>query len=461
VRDVEHVPVLLEEILGFLHGLPGGTFVDCTVGLGGHAQAILDRISPSGGLIAMDADEDALREARSNLAPYEDKVMYVRANYRKLSDTLQRLGVRDVAGIFLDLGMSSAQVENPSKGFSFSRGGPLDMRYDRRQPLTAADIANGYPEKELVKILREFGEEKAARRIASRIVHRRGQSPISSTDELAELVVSATRPRRTRIHPATKTFQALRVAVNDELGSLSEALPQAIAVLRPGGRLIVLSYHSLEDRIVKQTFREFEKGCICPPSFPVCQCGRLPEVNILTKKPIRPSLAEIRRNPRSRSARMRVCEKRKKIRNLRREGEEEAPSERRIHRQVVYSRLSGDHRGGSVRLAKEPRDHPRIRHYRDQKAHSGRGGGRTETSSEVGPALYDSVPAEESAGQRAGSRGGSASAANYAGDSPSSGGDAGDPESHSQPPCGAGVHGQAIGRGAAPREYRFAAETLR
>lgn len=309
---MEHVPVLLEEVLNFFRHMPSGTFVDCTVGLGGHARAILERIQPSPGLIAIDVDAEALREARNNLAPYEEKVMVVHASYRKLSETLQQCGVRDVAGILFDLGMSSAQVESPSRGFSFSRRAPLDMRYDRGQPFTAADIVNRYPEKDLVRILREFGEEKAAKRIASLIVRRREHSPISSTDELADLVASAAPPQRSRIHPATKTFQALRVAVNEELGGLSEALPQAIEALCPGGRLICLSYHSLEDRIVKQTFREFEKGCICPPSFPVCQCGRVSQVEVLTRRPIRPSEAEIRKNPRSRSARMRVCEKRRK-----------------------------------------------------------------------------------------------------------------------------------------------------
>ena len=311
---MEHVPVLLEEVLEFLRCLPSGAFVDCTVGLGGHARAILERIRPSGGLIAIEADTEALQQARRNLAAWKEKVTYVQASYRRLSETLQRLGVRDVAGILLDLGMSSAQVESPSRGFSFSRRGPLDMRYDRRQPLTAADIVNRYPEKDLVKILREFGEEKAAKRIAAAIVRRREEWPLSTTDELAELVASVARPRPARggIHPATKAFQALRVAVNDELGALSEALPQAIEVLRPGGRLIVLSYHSLEDRIVKQTFRGFEKGCVCPPSFPVCRCGRVSEVEVLTRKPMRPSEEEIRRNPRSRSARMRVCERKEK-----------------------------------------------------------------------------------------------------------------------------------------------------
>ena len=311
---MEHVPVLLEEVLEFLRCLPSGAFVDCTVGLGGHARAILERIRPSGGLIAIEADTEALQQARRNLAAWKEKVTYVQASYRRLSETLQRLGVRDVAGILLDLGMSSAQVESPSRGFSFSRRGPLDMRYDRRQPLTAADIVNRYPEKDLVKIFREFGEEKAAKRIAAAIVRRREEWPLSTTDELAELVASVARPRPARggIHPATKAFQALRIAVNDELGALSEALPQAIEVLRPGGRLIVLSYHSLEDRIVKQTFRGFEKGCVCPPSFPVCRCGRVSEVEVLTRKPMRPSEEEIRRNPRSRSARMRVCERKEK-----------------------------------------------------------------------------------------------------------------------------------------------------
>jgi 16S rRNA (cytosine1402-N4)-methyltransferase len=308
----EHVPVLLEEVPEWLGCTPGGIYTDCTVGLGGHARGILERIQPSGRLIAIDADADALREARKKLAAWKESVTYVRDNFRNLERILGRLGVKQADGILFDLGMSSAQVGKASRGFSLYKSGPLDMRFDRRQSLTAAEIVNRYPEKEIVKIIREFGEEKAARRVARAIVQRRERSEFSSTDEVAELMAGVVGPRRGGIHPATRAFQALRIAVNREIESLELALPQAIEALNPGGRLVVLSYHSLEDRVVKETFRQFEKGCVCPPSFPVCTCGRVSEVEVLTKKPICPAPSEIRTNPRSRSARMRVCERKRK-----------------------------------------------------------------------------------------------------------------------------------------------------
>jgi len=308
----EHVPVLVEEVLEWLGCNPGGIYVDCTVSLGGHARAILERIHPSGRLIAIDADAEALTEAEKRLCAWKESVTYVRDNFRNLEWILRRLGVKHADGILFDLGMSSAQVGSASRGFSLYKSGPLDMRFDRGQSLTAAEIVNRYPEKEIVKIIREFGEERAARRIARAIVQRRERSEVSSTDELAELVSGVMGPRRRGIHPATRTFQALRIAVNREIESLEQALPQAIEALNPGGRLVVLSYHSLEDRVVKQTFRQFEKGCICPPSFPVCRCGRVSEIEVLTKKPIRPAPGEIRENPRSRSAKMRVCERKRK-----------------------------------------------------------------------------------------------------------------------------------------------------
>ncbi len=307
-----HVPVMLTEAVEWLRCTPGGTFVDCTVGLGGHSRAILEGAGPSGSLIAIDADADALAEARKTLSAWKQRVTFVRDSFKNLGRILERLGVKRVDGIIFDLGMSSAQLHNPSRGFALYKSGPLDMRFDRRQRLTAAKIVNRYPEREIVRIIREFGEERAAARIASAIVRKRQSSEISSTTELAQLLVEILGRRRGGIHPATKTFQSLRIAVNEELESLRAALPQAIVALKPGGRLVAISYHSLEDRIVKQTFAESERGCICPPSFPVCRCGRLSEIEVLTKKPIRPSQKEIEKNPRSRSARMRACERKEK-----------------------------------------------------------------------------------------------------------------------------------------------------
>jgi len=305
----EHVPVLLNETLTWLGCAAGATVVDCTVGLGGHARAILERIGRSGRLIAVDADAEALREARKALSRWKENIAFVHENFRNLGRILEKQGMGRVDGILFDLGMSSAQVGNAVRGFSFRKPGPLDMRFDRRQSLTAADIVNRYPERDIVKIIREFGEERSAARIGAAMVRRRAKSEMCSTEELAELVVEAVGGRWGAIHPATKTFQALRIAVNREIESLREALPQAITALRPGGRLVVLSYHSLEDRVVKQTFRQFERGCVCPPSFPVCRCGHVSEVEVLTKKAIRPSQSEVEGNPRSRSARMRVCER--------------------------------------------------------------------------------------------------------------------------------------------------------
>lgn len=308
----DHVPVLLKEMVEWFGCVRGGTFVDCTVGLGGHAAAILERVAPSGRLIAIDADEEALGKAREALSAWKERVTYVRDNFRNLRKILESFGVEDVDGVFFDLGMSSAQLQSPSRGFALYKTGPLDMRFDGRQRFTAADIVNRYPEAEIMRIISEFGEERFTRRIASAVVRRREKSEITSTTELAELIEGVVGRRRGRIHPATKTFQSLRIAVNGELESLRDALPEAISALRPGGRLVVISYHSLEDRIVKQTFREFEKGCVCPPSFPVCTCGRVSEVKVLTRKPIRPSQAEIEKNRRSRSGRMRVCERKRR-----------------------------------------------------------------------------------------------------------------------------------------------------
>jgi 16S rRNA (cytosine1402-N4)-methyltransferase len=305
----EHVPVLLKETIEWLACKPGGTFVDCTLGLGGHARAVLERIQPDGKLIAIEADAETLEKTRRTLSVWGERVTFVQENFRNLQKIFEGAGVNRVDGILLDLGFSAAQVGEASRGFSMYKPGPLDMRFDRRQSLTAAEIVNRYPEKEIVRILREYGEERSAPRIAAAILRRRKEAQISSTTELAQLVARVVPPSRKRIHPATKAFQALRIAVNREIESLKLVLPQAVMALNPGGRLVVLSYHSLEDRVVKHTLRQFEKGCICPPSFPVCRCGRISEIDVMTKKPIRPSQSEVQGNPRSRSVRMRACQR--------------------------------------------------------------------------------------------------------------------------------------------------------
>ena len=308
----KHVPVLLKETIEWLACKPGGTFVDCTLGLGGHARPVLERIQPDGRLIAIEADAETLEKTRRTLFAWRENVTFVHDNFRNLEEILNRADVSRVDGILLDLGFSAAQVGEASRGFSLYKPGPLDMRFDRRQSLTAAEIVNRYPEKEIVRILREYGEERSAAGIAAAILRRRKESEFSSTTELAQLVARVVPPSRKRIHPATKAFQALRIAVNREIESLTLALPQAITALNPEGRLVVLSYHSLEDRVVKHTLRRFEKGCVCPPSFPVCRCGRISEIDVMTKKPIRPSQSEVQSNPRSRSVRMRVCQRKQR-----------------------------------------------------------------------------------------------------------------------------------------------------
>lgn len=285
-----HTPVLLSETLRWLDPGPGGVYVDATVGSGGHAEAILERIGPSGLLIGLDRDPEAIAFAQDRLARFGEAVRLVRANFATLRATLQGLGVARVDGVLMDLGVSSLQLARPERGFSFSLTGPLDMRMDPAIPTTAADLVNRLPEHALAEILARYGEEPFARRIAREIVRSR---PLRTTEELREAVARAV-PRRAwprRIDVATRTFQALRIAVNQELEALEQALPQAVDVLVPGGRLVVIAFHSLEDRIVKQFLRRTER------------------VRILTPKPVRPSPEEVRQNPRARSARLRAAEK--------------------------------------------------------------------------------------------------------------------------------------------------------
>ncbi len=310
-----HIPVLLEEVLAGLQVRPGGLYIDGTVGAGGHAAAIIER-AEGGQLLGLDVDPDALALAAQRLQPYihEGRVRLVRANFERLDEVARAEGFVDVHGVLLDLGVSSMQLNEAQRGFSFRAEGPLDMRLDPDLPVTAADLVNTLPERELADLIYKYGEEPASRRIARRIVEVRNRSPITTTTQLAAVVSDALggkTPGRTHspIHPATRTFQALRIAVNHELEALEKALAGAVRVLRPGGRLAVISFHSLEDRVVKSFIRQEQRGCICPPEYPTCICGRQPTLRAVNTKPITASEQEVRRNPRSRSARLRVAEK--------------------------------------------------------------------------------------------------------------------------------------------------------
>jgi 16S rRNA (cytosine1402-N4)-methyltransferase len=291
-----HQPVLLQEVLEGLQ---------VTVGAGGHSQAILAANGPEGRLLGLDADPGALEVARLQLAPYGSRATLAQTNFEHLQIIAQEYGFVKVSGIVMDLGLSSLQLDTSDRGFSFQRNGALDMRYDPGQRRTAESLVNSLSEQDLADLIYRYGEERHSRRIARAIVATR---PIHSTAALASLI-EKTLGRRGRIHPATRTFQALRIAVNDELGSLRRALPQALALLAPEGRLTIIAFHSLEDRIVKHFFREEAQDCICPPELPVCQCEHQARVRLVTRKAIQPSPEEIARNPRSRSARLRVVER--------------------------------------------------------------------------------------------------------------------------------------------------------
>jgi 16S rRNA (cytosine1402-N4)-methyltransferase len=305
-RSLPHQPVLYEEIIHVLHPASPGLYVDATVGAGGHARGVLEASAPEGRLLGMDIDEEALSVARENLASFGSRVTLKRASYRSIVETVRAIGWPQVDGVVLDLGLSSMQLDSPGRGFSFQSDGPLDMRFDSSAGLSAADLVNDAPESELIEILQKYGEERHARKIASMIVAAR---PIESTAELAEIVQRAY-GRRGRIHPATRTFQALRMAVNDELGALEDGLPAALQTLRPGGILAVISFHSLEDRIVKRFMRQ--RGSV-GSQIPQASPGETPASSAalreVTRKPIVPSSGERLRNPRARSAKLRVAEK--------------------------------------------------------------------------------------------------------------------------------------------------------
>jgi 16S rRNA (cytosine1402-N4)-methyltransferase len=299
----QHTPVLYEEAMLWLNPRSGGSFIDATVGLGGHAAGILAQSAPRGMLLALDTDAQALELARQRLAPYGDRVLFAQAQHTELAVVARTHGFAQVDGILFDLGVSSLQLNDPGRGFSFQKDGPLDMRMSLGAGITAEEIVNTWSEGELARIIYQYGEEMHARRVARAICQRR---PLWRTQELAEVVASVV-GSHSRIHPATRTFQALRIAVNEELASLQTVLPQAVELLAPDGRLAVISFHSLEDRIVKQFMTRESTGCICPPKMPQCTCAHVALLERLTKKPVRPTTEEVQHNPRSRSARLRVA----------------------------------------------------------------------------------------------------------------------------------------------------------
>lgn len=300
-----HKPVLVKETIEALAVRPGGRYIDCTLGGGGHAAAILDNSSPGGQLLGIDGDPEAINTAKTRLEAYSDSTLLINENFVNLQAICLKHDFFPVHGILFDLGLSSLQLSNSVRGFSFQLDGPLDMRFSPGQEITAADIINTYSEIELARLIRTYGEETRSRQIARYIIKER---PINTTLELAHIIEQAVGGRRERIHPATRTFQALRIAVNRELENLEASLKQAINLLGFEGRLVVISYHSLEDRIVKRLIRQESRGCICPPSAPVCICGHKPSLRLISKRIITPSPAEVQLNPRSRSAKLRVAE---------------------------------------------------------------------------------------------------------------------------------------------------------
>jgi len=308
-----HRPVLLEATLSLLELRPNALIVDGTVGAGGHAAAILERTAPDGRLIALDMDASALEAAGHRLRPFGDRVRLVHASFRRLGPVLADLGIARVDGVLLDLGLSSPQIDAPARGFRFSEDSaeqtPLDMRMDAGSPTTAADLLAAASVDELARMFREYGDLPGAKRLARALVAARSRAPLHTARDLLDVIATTRIGGGRRHHPGTLVFQALRIAVNDELAALDEGLEAAIAALRAGGRLVVLAYHSAEDRIVKNRFRDAARGCECPPRTPVCVCGAVVRLRVVTRRPVRPALAEVRANPRARSARLRAAER--------------------------------------------------------------------------------------------------------------------------------------------------------
>lgn len=307
----EHKSVLLEETIDSLDIKPDGIYVDGTLGGGGHASQVCRRLGDGGRLIGIDQDQDAIEAASERLSEFGGKVTIVRENYQKIKQILHDLGIEKADGIYLDLGVSSYQLDTAKRGFTYREDAPLDMRMDVRNPVTAADIVNEYEEMELYRIIRDYGEEKFAKNIAKHMVQARQEKRIETTGQLTEIVKAAIpmKMRATGGHPAKRTFQALRIELNHELDVLSDSIDTMIDLLKPGGRLSIITFHSLEDRIVKNRFRQNENPCICPAGFPVCVCGRSSKGKVITRKPIIPSQREIEENKRAKSSKLRVFQR--------------------------------------------------------------------------------------------------------------------------------------------------------
>ncbi len=306
--DFNHKSIMVEEILKALDVKPNGIYLDCTLGGGGHALAIGKKLSAQGQLIGLDRDEDAISAATENLSGLSCAIKIVRGNFSELDKVLDDLSVEELDGVIFDLGVSSYQIDTPERGFSYMKNSPLDMRMDRRQSLTAHDVINRYDQDRLIKIFREYGEERFSKRIAAAVIDARKISPIETTGELVKIIENSAPRTKNGGHPAKRIFQAIRIEVNGELEILSDAIKKAVNRLKIGGRIAVITFHSLEDRIVKETFKTLAQGCICPKNFPVCICNHKAQIKILGKAKI-PTPAEIDCNSRAKSAKLRIAEK--------------------------------------------------------------------------------------------------------------------------------------------------------
>lgn len=309
--EFHHVSVLLDECIDNLNIKPDGVYVDCTMGGAGHSKEIVKRLSKDGLFIGFDQDINAINTAKERLSEYSDRVKFVHSNFQNLKNELEKIGVCKVDGVLADLGVSSHQLDEADRGFSYMQDAPLDMRMDIRCSFSAYDVVNTYSEAELSKIIKDYGEDNWAKRIAKFIVEGRKEKNIETTGELVEIIKKAI-PKKARIdgpHPAKRTFQAIRIEVNNELGVITEMIDDAASIMNEGGRICIITFHSLEDRIVKNAFRDLATDCICPPHIPICQCDKEALVKVITRKPILPTDKEIEENPRSRSAKLRVAER--------------------------------------------------------------------------------------------------------------------------------------------------------
>lgn len=309
--EFHHVSVLLDECIENLNIKPDGVYVDCTMGGAGHSKEIVKKLSNKGLFIGFDQDKNAIKTAKERLSEYSDRVKFVHSNFENIKDELEKIGVYKIDGVLADLGVSSHQLDEADRGFSYMQDAPLDMRMDVRCEFSAYDVVNGYTEEELAKIIKDYGEENWAKRIAKFIVEERKEKKIETTKELVDIIKKAI-PKKARIdgpHPAKRTFQAIRIEVNNELGVITKMIEDASSIMNKGGRICIITFHSLEDRIVKNAFKELSLDCICPPHLLMCQCDKKSEVKIITRKPIIPTDEEIEVNPRSRSAKLRVAEK--------------------------------------------------------------------------------------------------------------------------------------------------------